>query len=186
MSSMGTSYVYMKVLASPSWKRVKVIVTKTGDNFLLSHAELKNLGLLSANFPEYIGEIRRAHVQSTQREEELANAEYGYFPSTMGDDETATEEDDVTINQGESAITIEYPKDLSDVQVTEVEAYAALFAIGGYTYDNLVQEPPDEVCNSAEKDDKETDSEHDEEDDGIDADTKVDEEELIGKKSPYK
>ena len=37
LSSMGTSYVYMKVPASPSWKRVKVIVTKTGDNFLLLH-----------------------------------------------------------------------------------------------------------------------------------------------------
>ena len=116
-------------------------MTKTEDNFLLSHADLQNLGLLSANFPEYIGEIRRAHVQSTQREEELANAEYGYFASTTDNDETATEEDDITVNQGESAITIEYPEDLSDTQVTEVEAYAALFAIGGYTYDNLMQEP---------------------------------------------
>ena len=182
---MGTSYMYMKVPASPSWKRVKVIVTKTGDNFLLSHKDLKNLGLLSANFPEYIGEIRRAHIQSTKREEELANADYGYFTSTMGDDETHNKEDDVTVNQGESAVTIEYPKDLSEMQVTEIEVYAALFAIGGYTYDNLVQEPNDEVCNSVKKDNEETDSEPDEEDNGIDTDKKVNEEELISKKSPY-
>ena len=69
---MGTSYIYMKVPASPSWKRVKVIVTKTWENFLLSHADLKNLGLLSANFLEYIGEIRRAHIESTKREEKKA------------------------------------------------------------------------------------------------------------------
>ena len=80
---MGTSYVYMKVPVSPSWKRVKVIVTKTGDNFLLSHADLKNLGLLSTDFPEYIGERRRAHIESTKREEELADTEYGYFTSSM-------------------------------------------------------------------------------------------------------
>ena len=42
LSSMGTSYVHMKVPAGPSWKRVKVIVTKTGDNFVLSHTDLKN------------------------------------------------------------------------------------------------------------------------------------------------
>ena len=55
LSSMGTSYVYMKVPASPSWRWVKGIITKTGDNFLQSHADLKNLGILSPNFPEYIG-----------------------------------------------------------------------------------------------------------------------------------
>ena len=42
------------------------------------------------------------------------------------------------------------------------------------------------MCNSVKKDDEETDSEPDKEDDGIDTNTKVDEEELISKKSPYK
>ena len=67
LSSMGTSFIYMKAPASPSWRRVKVVVTKTGENFLLSHADLKNLDLLSDNFPEYLGERRRAYVQSVQR-----------------------------------------------------------------------------------------------------------------------
>ena len=53
------------------------------------------------------------------------------------------ESDDITVNQGESAITIEYPEDLSDTQVTEAEAYAALYALGGYTYNNLVHEAPE-------------------------------------------
>ena len=55
ISSMGTSFIYMKAPASPSWRRVKVVITKTGENFLLSHAALKNLNLLSDNFPEYLG-----------------------------------------------------------------------------------------------------------------------------------
>ena len=143
------------------------------------------MGLLSTNFPEYIGEIRRAHIQSTKREEELADTEYGYFTSTINDDGTQNGEDDVTVNQGESAVIIEYPENLLETQVTEIEAYAALYAIGGYTYDNLVQELDDEVCNSVEKDGEETDSEPDGEDDGIDTDKKIDEEELISKKSPY-
>ena len=102
----------MKVPASPSWKRVKVIVTKTGDNFLLSHADLKNLGLLSTDFPEYIVERRRAHIQSTKREEELSYTEHGYFTSTIEDDRTQDGEDDVTVSQSESAVTIEFPENL--------------------------------------------------------------------------
>ena len=54
---------------------MKVIITKTGNHFLLSNADLKNLGILSPNFPEYIKERRRAFVKSTQREEELSNEE---------------------------------------------------------------------------------------------------------------
>ena len=52
LNSMGKSFVYMKAPASPSWKRVEVVITKTGENFLLSHADLKNLDLLSEDFPE--------------------------------------------------------------------------------------------------------------------------------------
>ena len=55
------------------------------------------------------------------------------------------------MNQSESAVTIEYPENLLETQVTEIEVYATLYAIGGYTYDNLMQEPPNEMCNSAEK-----------------------------------
>ena len=174
----------MKDPASPSWKRVKVIVTKTGDNFLLSHADLKNLGLLPVDFPEYIGERRMAHVQSTKREEELSSPEYGYFTSTIDDDGTEDREDEVTVSQSESAVAIEFPEDFLEAQVTEIEAYAALYAIGGYTFDNLVQEDS-ETCNSANTDATEEDSDPEEEDDGIAPDKAINEEELIKTKSPY-
>ena len=128
LSSIGTSYVYMKVPACPSWRRVKVIITKTGDNFLLSNADLKNLGILSPNFPEYIGEIRRAHVKSTQREEELSNEEYGYFATDTVTEGDTPEGEEITVSQGESCITVDCPNDLSNDQITEAEAYTALYA----------------------------------------------------------
>ena len=43
LNSMGKSFDYMKAPASPSWKRVEVVITKT---------DLKNLDLLSEDFPE--------------------------------------------------------------------------------------------------------------------------------------
>ena len=48
---VGTSYVYMRNKNSPSWRRVKVVVTDSGDNFLLSCSDLKNLDLMSKIFP---------------------------------------------------------------------------------------------------------------------------------------
>ena len=96
LSSMGTSYVYMKVPASPSWRRVKVIITKTGNNFLLSNADLKNLGILSPNFPECIGERRRAFVKSTQREEQLSKEEYGYLTTDAINEEDTAEGEEIT------------------------------------------------------------------------------------------
>ena len=73
LSSMGTSFVYMKAPASPSWKRVKVVITKTWENFLLSHSDLKNLDLLSTDFLEYLGQRRRGFVKLVQEEDELAS-----------------------------------------------------------------------------------------------------------------
>ena len=64
LNSMGKSFEYMKAPASPSWKRVEVVITKTGENFLLSHADLKNLDLLSEDFPEYLGQRRRGFARS--------------------------------------------------------------------------------------------------------------------------
>ena len=63
--------------------------------------------------------------------------------------------------------------------------YAALYALGGYTYNNLAHEAPEEICNVAESGDKEDGSELDDRFDEVDTDHKVDEEELISRKSPY-
>ena len=64
LNSMGKSFEYMKAPASPSWKRLEVVITKTGENFLLSHADLKNLNLLSEDFPEYLGQRWRGFARS--------------------------------------------------------------------------------------------------------------------------
>ena len=181
LSSIGTSYIYTKVPASPTWRRIKVIVTKTGNNFLLSNADLKNLGILSPNFPEYIGQIRRDYIKSSQKEEELSQDEHGFLASTSEGDTTDSE--DVTVSQGESCITVECPEELNDLQLIEAEAYAALYAVGGYTYKNIIIEPTAEECNavSSDRDDSDSDDGFDE----ADKDSKVDEEELIKTKSRY-
>lgn len=87
----------------------------------------------------------------------------------MMDDET-----DVLVNQCESAVTMKYLGTLSYKKIMEVEAYAALYALGGYMYKNVVQEAPDEQCNLAN--DEEVDTDNDLEDkEGIkETDPKVD------------
>ena len=50
---------------------MEVVVTKTGENFLLAHADLKNLNLLSDDFPEYLGDRRRGFARKVQEEDEI-------------------------------------------------------------------------------------------------------------------
>ena len=54
----------MRDKASPSWRRVKVGVTESGNNFLISCSDLNNLDLMSKDFPEYIGQRRGGHTSS--------------------------------------------------------------------------------------------------------------------------
>ena len=70
---VSTSYIYMRDKVSPSWRRVKVVVTESGDNFLLSCSDLKNLDLMSKDFPEYIGQRRGAHASSVSAVGEIIN-----------------------------------------------------------------------------------------------------------------
>ena len=44
------------------------------------------------------------------------------------------------MSQGKSAVTLELLDDISDEQIHEAEAYAALYALGGYTYNNVIHE----------------------------------------------
>ena len=93
------------------------------------------------------------------------------------------EGEEITVSQGESCVTVDYQQDLTDEQITEAEAYAALYALGEYTYNNVIMEAPEKMCNSVNSDKEDSDS-----DDGFDetdSDRKVDEEELIRKKSKY-
>ena len=73
LNLIGMGDVYMKAPASPSWKHVEVVVTKTGENFLLAHADLKNLNLLSNDFPEYLGDRRRGFTRMVQEEDEIVS-----------------------------------------------------------------------------------------------------------------
>ena len=74
--------VYMKAPASPSWKRVEVVVTMTGDNFLVAHANLKNLDLVSDNFPEYLCDRRRGFTKKIQEEDVIVSRAQSQIRST--------------------------------------------------------------------------------------------------------
>ena len=143
LNSIGMGFVYMKASTSPSWKRVEVVITKTGENFLLSHADLKNLNMLSSDFPEYLGDRRRGFAQNIGEEDEIiARVQTPEEVNNIEEDE-----DEILVSQGESAVTLELPDEMSNKQTQEAEAYAALYAIGGYTYNNVVHEVHDEQCN---------------------------------------
>ena len=82
-------------------------------------------------------------------------------------------------------VTLEIPDETPDNQTTEAEAYAALYAVGGYTYNNVIHETEDEQCNTAKSDEQDGDQEV-EDMDGIDeTDRDIDEEALIKQKSSY-
>ena len=54
-----------------------MVVTDSGDNFLLSCSDLKNLDLMSKSFSEYTGKVRSGHATATSDIEEMINKLYG-------------------------------------------------------------------------------------------------------------
>ena len=52
---IGSSHIFLRDQKLPSWQRMKVIITKTGENFFLSNSDLKSLKHLSPKFPNYVG-----------------------------------------------------------------------------------------------------------------------------------
>ena len=124
-------------------------MTQTGENFLLSHADLKNLNLLSDNFPKYLGDRRRGVARNIKEEEEITTrTEPPLEVNNVEDDKM-----DILVSQGESMVTLEIPDETPENQSTEADTYAALFAMGGYTYSNIVHEADEEQCNTAKSDD---------------------------------
>ena len=95
-----------------------------------------------------------------------------------------TDGNEILVSQCESAITMELPEELSDEQAIEAEAHAVLYALGGYTYNNVVHEAPDKQCNSANKGEAETDNDMEDEKGIGETEKDVDEEALIRQKSP--
>ena len=46
---------------------------ETGNNFLLSCSDLKNLDLMSKSFPEYTGKVRSGHAKADADLEDILN-----------------------------------------------------------------------------------------------------------------
>ena len=88
---------------------------------MLSNGDLKNLNLLSREFPEYIGDRRKANTSSVSKENELVteatnayeSKEAGFFTSPkVGEDSLDEFEDDIRVKQDESSVQLEYPEDM--------------------------------------------------------------------------
>ena len=48
--------------------------------------------------------------------------------------------EDVIVNQKKDSIELEYDGGITEEQLVKLEAYSMLFALGGYTYSNTIQE----------------------------------------------
>ena len=128
---IGTSYIYMRDKVSPSWRRVKVVVTESGDNFLLSCSDLKNLDLMTNDFLEYIGQRRGAHASSISHVGEIIDKETRgpevteegcYTSPNNGEEHEQCSDSEVIVKQDESSIELEYEEELSPDQLLAAEA----------------------------------------------------------------
>ena len=118
---IGTSYIYMRDKASPSWRRVKVVVTESGDNFLLSCSDLKNLDLMSKNFLEYTGQRRGAHASAVLDVGEIINEALDDHTMTEdgcciapnnGEEHEQESDSEITVKQDENSIELRYEGDV--------------------------------------------------------------------------
>ena len=105
---------------------MKVVITRTRENFLLPHADLQNLDLLFTDFPEYLGERRRTYIKSVQEENKLTSRQCdpeNEYPTVIREEAKIITDDgdDILANQCESAVTMEFSEELSNEQVTEAE-----------------------------------------------------------------
>ena len=97
--------------------------------------------------------------------------------------------DNVKVTQTEGSVELEYDDGLTDEQILELEASSMLFALGGYTYSNLIQDEDAgaDVGNRVRKGGmEETDDDDGNGDDDVGSSPEVDEESLIEGKSAYK
>ena len=80
---------------------------------------------------------------------------------------------------------MEYNEDLTSDQLMEAEAYAVLFALGGYTYSNIVEEGLPEAAIAVEEGEEVAHDYLVDGDDDAESSSKVDEESLIRQMSLY-
>ena len=163
---VGTSYVYMRNKASPSWRWVKVVVTESGNNFLLSCSDLKNLNLMSKSFPEYTGKVRSCHAKADADLEDILNQPFDdeltretgdcIAPQVLEESESHSGVE-VKVKQDETSVELEYDSDLDEEQVLASEAYSLLYSLGGYTFSNLVKEGVSEAVNTVKEGEEEAD-----------------------------
>ena len=116
--------------------------------------------------------------------EDYKYKEAGCFTSPkVGRDSSDNCEDDIRVKQDKNSVSIEYPEDMTPDKITEAEAYAMLFALGGYTYTNIVEEGTNETTSTVNEGEKVANDGLVDGDDGAESSSKVDEESLNRQKA---
>ena len=97
------------------------MITESGENFLLSCSDLKNLDLMSKSFPEYTGKVRSGHANATADIDDLINEPFDektveetrdYTVPHVQDDNILDTDVEVKVKQDETSVEIEYTDDL--------------------------------------------------------------------------
>ena len=52
---LETAYIFVRDIASPSGKKIRLVIIASRETFFFSNTDLKNLSVLAANFPSYLG-----------------------------------------------------------------------------------------------------------------------------------
>ena len=108
----------------------------------------------------------------------------GIVPHVQDNDASDTD-NKVKVKQDENSVEIEYTDNLDEEQMIAAEAYSLLYSLGGYTYNNLVEEGLMEAVSTVEEGKEEADDDNFDGDDNAGSGSEVNEEELIKTKTPY-
>ena len=103
----------------------------------------------------------------------------------MGEEQEQGSDEEIIVLQDENSIELQYSEDLNHDELLEAKAYSLLFALGGYTYTNLMEEGVPETANVVEEGKEVANDDGDDGDDYARSCSEVDEEALIRQKSPY-
>ena len=82
---------------------------------------------------------------------------------------------EISVKQDENSIELEYEGDLNQDQILAVEAYLVLFSLGGYMYNNLVEEGVMGAVRTVDKGEEEANYDDVNGDDNAGSNSKIDE-----------
>ena len=103
-----------------------MVMTESGNNFLLSCSDLKNINLMSKSFPKYTGKVRSGHAMATSDIEKIINESYGdnaifevgdCIAPNINEIDEQDPDTEVKVKPDEKSIKLEYEGDMREDQI---------------------------------------------------------------------